>query len=94
MNIAYIYVAFLVFMSVVAFVLYTLDKQKSRRGKWRISEKTLLLTSFLGGAMGGLLSMLLFRHKTRHGDFTIINVCGIIWQLLLLLYFLLHPIIL
>ena len=77
-------------ISLLAFILYGIDKQKARRGLWRISEKTLLLTSFLGGAAGGLLAMQLFRHKTRHPYFYAVNILGLIWQIGLLLYLGMH----
>jgi excinuclease ABC subunit A len=38
----------------------------------RISEKTLLLTSIIGGAIGILLGMIVFRHKIRKTKFLII----------------------
>ena len=40
-------------ISVVNFFMYGIDKRKAKKGKWRISEKALLLTSFFGGAVGG-----------------------------------------
>ena len=45
-----------------------------------IPEKVLLLLSFFGGAAGGLLGMLLFRHKTRHWYFWAVNFLGFAWQ--------------
>lgn len=47
------------------------DKIKARRGHWRISEATLMLTATLGGSIGSLAGMYLFRHKTRHSKFTV-----------------------
>ena len=46
--------------------------------KWRISEKTLLLTGFLGGAAGALLGMRFFRHKTKHWYFWAVNLLGLV----------------
>lgn len=73
-------------LSLLAFILYGVDKYKARKGLWRISEKALLLTSFLGGALGGLLAMQLFRHKTRHWYFYAVNLLGLAWQVGLLFY--------
>ena len=67
-------------MSLAALIVYGADKWKARRGRWRIPEKVLLLLSFFGGAGGGLLGMLLFRHKTRHWYFWFVNIVGIAWQ--------------
>ncbi|MBQ8357771.1 MAG: DUF1294 domain-containing protein [Clostridia bacterium] len=81
-------IALLVFaaVSLVAFILYGVDKFKARRGLWRIPEKTLLLTSLLGGAVGGLAGMLLFHHKTRHWYFFAINIIGLLWQAALVIF--------
>jgi len=47
------------------------DKQKAKKGLWRIPEKTLFLISILGGSLGGILGMYIFRHKTKHWKFVI-----------------------
>lgn len=79
-----IYGVLLAALSVVAFVLYGVDKARARRGAWRIPEKVLLGFSFFGGAVGGILGMLVFRHKTRHWYFWAVNILGIAWQVALL----------
>ena len=56
-------------MSVFLFAMMGLDKGKARRGKWRVSEKTLFIFALLGGALGGTAGMFLFRHKTKHWTF-------------------------
>lgn len=61
--------ALLAVMSVFLFVMMGLDKGKARRGKWRVSEKTLFVFALLGGALGGTAGMFLFRHKTKHWTF-------------------------
>lgn len=55
----------------IAFLLCGIDKWKARRERWRIPEKTLFLSAILGGSVGFLLGMQLFRHKTKHKSFTI-----------------------
>ena len=74
------YLIFLAVMSAVAFLLYGADKRKARNGRWRIRESTLLLTGFFGGAVGALLGMELFRHKTRHWYFWLVNLLGLLVQ--------------
>ena len=54
-----------------AFVLCGIDKWKARRGRWRVKENTLLGTAALGGGVGLLLGMKVFRHKTLHKKFTV-----------------------
>ena len=53
----------------VAFALMGVDKAKARQGRWRIPEKTLFLSAILGGSVGAMLGMSLFRHKTQHRSF-------------------------
>ena len=78
-------------MSVLALLAYVVDKVKAQRGAWRIPEKVLLSLSFFGGAMGGYLAMNTVRHKTRKWYFHLVNVLGIIWQVILLVYLLQNP---
>ena len=53
----------------VGLVLY--DKRASKRGSWRMRERTLLLTSALGGSLAMLIAMRLIRHKTQHAKFMV-----------------------
>lgn len=66
MNI--VLVAWLV-LNVVSFVMYGVDKWKSKRAKWRIPEATLIWMAVFGGSVGALLAMRCFRHKTQHAKF-------------------------
>lgn len=56
-------------ISLVLCILMYLDKQRAKKKEWRISERTLLTLGFVGGALGGVLGMYLFRHKTQHNTF-------------------------
>lgn len=57
--------------NLVVFALYGADKRRARKGLWRIPERKLLLGMWLGGGLGALLGMRLFRHKTRHRAFAL-----------------------
>lgn len=52
-------------------VAYGLDKGRAKSGKWRIPERTLLLLALIGGSLGALAGMIMFRHKTRKAKFVI-----------------------
>ena len=75
-----IYIGILIVVSLITFVLYGVDKSKARRHAWRIPEKILLGFGLLGGAVGGLLGMNAFHHKTKHGYFWVVNILGLIIQ--------------
>lgn len=60
---------YLLAANLLTFVTYGIDKYKARHKKWRIPEATLLLLAALGGSIGALLAMRLFRHKTLHRKF-------------------------
>ena len=60
---------YLLAANLLTFVTYGIDKYKARHNKWRIPEATLLLLAALGGSIGALLAMRVFRHKTLHRKF-------------------------
>jgi Predicted membrane protein len=66
--IAFIY---LIIVNIVGFAAMGIDKSKAKRKAWRIPEKTLFLISIIGGSLGTLTGMYLFRHKTRHWYFVV-----------------------
>ena len=55
--------------STVAFLTFGFDKWRASRSSQRISEFTLVMLGALGGWPGGLLGMILFRHKTAKWTF-------------------------
>lgn len=59
----------LIAINLVTFAVYGADKRRARRGAWRVPEKTLFLLPLLGGSIGALLGMRVFRHKTKHWYF-------------------------
>ena len=62
---------YLVFINFLSFFMMFLDKRKAAKGKFRISEKALLLSGAAGGVIGMLLGMKVFRHKTRKRSFQV-----------------------
>ena len=61
--------AALVLVNLVEFALMGWDKRRARRGEGRVRERTFFLLALLGGALGGVAGMRVFRHKTRHWYF-------------------------
>ncbi len=77
----YIVLIWLIAASLFGFALMGVDKQRAKNRAWRISERTLLLTAFLGGGFGSLAGMLIFRHKTKHVKFIILVPIAIMFNL-------------
>ena len=67
MNQAFLYS--LIVLNIVTFLVYGIDKWKAKQGSWRISEATLLILTIIGGSIGALLGMKVWRHKTQHKKF-------------------------
>ena len=64
-----ILIGYLLIINLVAFALMGIDKRKAKRSEWRIPEKTLFLSAILGGSIGAIAGMQVFRHKTKHWYF-------------------------
>ena len=62
---------YLILINALALLLMLADKQKAKRGVWRIPEATLIGVAALGGSIGAIAGMYLFRHKTKHPKFAI-----------------------
>ncbi len=67
-----------------------IDKRKAKKGSFRIPEATLFSIAIIGGSIGSILGMFLFRHKTKHWYFVIGLPIIFVLQLglMALLYFL------
>lgn len=63
-------ILYLFIVNAAAFLFMLADKQKARRKAWRIPETTLLGVAAIGGSLGAILAMHIFRHKTRQPKFS------------------------
>lgn len=68
MTILFLY---LVIINALGFLLMLIDKYKARKNLWRIPEASLITFAIIGGSIGSLIGMRLFRHKTKHPKFAI-----------------------
>jgi len=64
-------IAYLIIINIFGFINMGLDKWKSKTGKWRTSEWHLMVPGILGGIIGVMAGMKVFRHKTRKTSFKI-----------------------
>ena len=77
---------YLLAINIVSFFLYGIDKYKAKKGRWRISEATLLLMAVIGGSIGAWAGMRLWHHKTMHKKFKYGIPAIIIMQVALMVY--------
>ena len=82
MIILLIYLAVLAVMSIITFFTYRSDKRKAIAGEWRIRESVLFALGFFGGALGALLGMKIFRHKTKRWYFWVLNISFLLLHVL------------
>lgn len=64
-------ILYLVIINLLGFFAMGIDKWKAKRGKWRIPEDTLFMFTILGGGLGTIAGIYVFRHKTKKKKFTI-----------------------
>ena len=83
---------YLLAVNSLTFLLYGIDKYKAKKGRWRISEATLLTMAAIGGSIGAWAGMRLWHHKTMHKKFKYGIPVIIIMQIALVVY--LHTMIL
>ncbi len=85
-----IFIIYLILINVLAFFLSFFDKRAAIHHKRRVPERTLFIFAGIGGSIGLYLSMMLFRHKTKHLSF-MFGVPAIICVQLFCAWFLLRP---
>ena len=64
-------ILYLLIVNALGLILMLTDKIKAKKNLWRIPEATLFLVAAIGGSVGSLLGMHLFRHKTKHIKFIV-----------------------
>ncbi len=64
-------IIYFVVINIIGFLIMYIDKQKAKRGAWRIPEKTIFIITVLGGGIGTISGMYAFRHKTQKLQFVV-----------------------
>lgn len=79
---------YLIVINLVTFFIYGLDKAKAEGRSWRVKETKLLFLAFIGGSIGAIAGMKIFRHKTKKIGFLLPFILILAVQIGLLYYFL------
>ena len=64
-------IVYLIIINIIGFFAMGIDKWKAKNNAWRIPENTLFAITALGGGIGTIAGMYMFRHKTKKAKFTI-----------------------
>ena len=80
-------IIYLLAINIIGFLAMYLDKRKAKKGKWRTQEKTLFGICILGGGIGTITGMYVFRHKTQKPKFKIGMPALLILQILAVVAF-------
>ena len=80
-------IMYLVVINFITLVAFAIDKIAAIEGRSRIRIVTLLGLAFIGGSLGGLIAMYLFRHKIRKDYFTVGIPLIMLMQVFVIFYF-------
>ena len=80
-------IIYFIIINIIGFLAMYIDKQKARKGKWRIPEKTLFIITALGGGIGTIAGMYTCRHKTQKIAFVIGFPVITILEIICIIYF-------
>lgn len=75
------FLLYFIIINLISFLLFFIDKQKAKKDRWRIQEKTLHTMSFLGGVFGSIAAMVIFHHKTKKTAFVVITIAALIFNI-------------
>ena len=81
-------VIYFIIINVLGFAAMGIDKWKAKKGRWRIPENTLFMFTILGGGIGTISGMYVFRHKTKKAKFTVGMPVIFILEVILVVYLL------
>ncbi|PIT88597.1 MAG: DUF1294 domain-containing protein [Candidatus Magasanikbacteria bacterium CG10_big_fil_rev_8_21_14_0_10_36_32] len=81
---------YLLVINFLTFFFYGVDKAKSAAKAWRISERTLLIMALVGGSIGAMTGIKLFRHKTQKNSFLAWLAIILILQITLVYFLITH----
>lgn len=71
MNSLFLIILYLIITNFLGFALMGIDKRRAKKNAFRIPEATLFSVAIVGGSLGSIIGMFLFRHKTRHWYFVV-----------------------
>lgn len=84
-------IIYLIIINIVGFAIMGIDKRKAIKRAFRIPEATLFIVALIGGSIGSIIGMQVFRHKTRHWYFVFGMPAILVLQIVLVILLLTGP---
>lgn len=81
-------IIYLIIINLTGFLAMAIDKRRAKKGEWRIKEGTLFMITLLGGGIGTISGMYVFRHKTKKLKFTVGLPTILLVEVVLIIYLL------
>lgn len=81
-------IIYILVINIIGFLTMLIDKKKAMNNSWRISEKTIFILTLIGGGIGTIAGMYMFRHKTKKLRFTIGLPTILISEIILIILYL------
>lgn len=82
-----IVIIYLVIINILGFLAMGIDKHNAKMANRRIPENTLFSFTILGGGIGTIAGIYVFKHKTKKKKFTIGMPLILILEILIFIYF-------
>lgn len=85
MDVISVLLIYIALVNLLGLYAMYIDKQRAKKRAFRVPEATLFAIAIIGGSIGCIIGMYLFRHKTRHWYFVygmplilILQIAGIL----------------
>lgn len=78
---------YLIIINLISFLAFVLDKNRARKNRWRIPEKSLMTLAIIGGSLGSLIGIYSMRHKTQKKLFAVGIPLILVLQILVAIFY-------
>lgn len=92
LDVMNVFLIYFLGINIIGFCIMGIDKWKAKKRAWRIPEATLFIVALIGGALGSILGMQVFRHKTKHWYFVYGMPAILILHIALLVFLIKGPV--
>jgi uncharacterized membrane protein YsdA (DUF1294 family) len=82
------YLVTIAIINLLTLLMFIVDKQAARAGRWRIPERNLLMLLLLGGVIGGMIGIFGIRHKSQHRSFRLVVIIALVLHIALAVWIL------